>query len=103
MNTTQIPFDATTLARSTNPATSHAAAQSCRELRDAQHRTILEVMGRGYAPDWTADEIAEWCALDRHQIGRRLNELERHRLIRRTANKRPTPSGRMAQCWEVSK
>jgi len=105
VNQAELPFDARTLARSTDPQTSKDAASASRELRALQHRTIMAVMEIRPAfcvpRDFTADEIAALCDLDRHQVGRRLGELEREGLVRRTGNKRPTPSGRMAQCYEV--
>jgi len=94
-----LPFDAHRLARTENPSTSHAAAAASRDLRANHHRTILDVMR--CSADWTADEIALHCNLDRHQIGRRLGELERHGLVRKSGAQRPTASGRMANCYAL--
>jgi predicted ArsR family transcriptional regulator len=100
MNQPTLPFDARHLARTEDPSTSHAAAKSAKELRSEHHAIILKVL-RVYGGDWNADEIAAECGLSRHQIGRRLGELEAHGLARRSGNARPTPSGRMAQCYEA--
>ena len=98
-----LPFDARRLARTENPTTSKAAAAACRELRSEHHATILRVMrDTGYLyDDWTADEIAAVCGLTRHQVGRRLNELERATLVRKSGRQRATPTGRLACCYEV--
>ena len=99
MNQSLLPFAAHTLARTENPATSHAAAAAARDLRADHHRLILDVMRCG--EDWTADEVAIHCHLDRHQIGRRLGELEKHLLVRKSGRQRPTATGRMANCYQV--
>lgn len=94
-----LPFEARKLARTENPETSKAAAAVSKELRSEHHKTILAVMATG-SLGWTADDIAMRCSLSRHQIGRRLNELERAGIIRKTGVTRPTPTGRMACCYE---
>lgn len=101
MTTTQgtLPFCAHQLARATNPETSHQAAAGVRSFRTQHHETILAVMRT--SDDWTADEIAIHCHLDRHQIGRRLGELERHGLVQKSGNQRRTAAGRMACCYRV--
>lgn len=96
-----LPFDAARLARATDPATSKAAAADCRSLRGRQHAVILEVLAT--VADATCDEVADRCDLNRHQVGRRMHELLAGGLVRTTGNTRPTPSGRMAQCYEVAK
>lgn len=96
----QLTFGDVPRARTTDPETSHAAAASSRGLAGEHRRKILAVMAKG--GDWTADEIAERCDLNRHQIGRRLGELERSGAVQKSINTRPTPSGRQAQCYEVT-
>ena len=105
-----LPFDARRLARSENPTTSKSAAAACRELRSEHHSTILAVMNSEIVGqdelmvitrDWNADEIAEKCSLDRHQIGRRLHELERSGMVRKSGRQRATPTGRLACCYEA--
>jgi predicted ArsR family transcriptional regulator len=87
-------------ARASDPSTSHAAAAAARGVAADHHRTILEVMRCG--ADWTADEIAVHCNLDRHQIGRRLGELERAGLVRKSGAQRATATGRMANCYSIA-
>ncbi len=48
----------------------------------------------GHYPD-----IAEWTGLTGWQVGRRLGELERAGLIRKTKLTFPTPSGRQARVY----
>lgn len=100
MNQPALPFDAHRLARTENPSTSHAAAAASRELRADHHRTILDVMRCG--ADWTADEVAVHCQLDRHQIGRRLGELEKSGLVRKSGAQRATATGRLANCYAIA-
>lgn len=102
----QLTLDEIARARRTDPATSKDAARQAGGLAAEHQRIILGVMQMrahtGEARDWTADQIAEWCDLDRHQVGRRLGELERNGLVRVTGNQRPTPRGRLARCYEVT-
>lgn len=100
MNQASLPFDAHRLARTENPSTSHAAAAAARDLRADHHRIILDVMR--CSADWTADEVAIQCKLDRHQIGRRLGELEKALLVRKSGRQRPTATGRLANCYAVT-
>lgn len=98
----QRTIDEISRARRTDPETSKDAARRAGGLAAEHQRIILAVMqGTRPALDWTADEIAQWCDLDRHQIGRRLGEMLVRGLIRKTSNTRPTPTGRAAQCYEV--
>lgn len=107
MNQSELPFAAHKLARASDPETSKAAARQCKELRGEHHRAILEQMrkpifGSGVTSDWTCDELAAYIGtLDRVQIGKRMHELERAGLVRKTGETRPTASGRAACCYEV--
>lgn len=92
-------FDDIRRARTTDPQTSKDAARAVGGMADEHFSTIFAVMETG--GDWTADEVASRCPLDRHQIGRRLGEMERDGMVRVTANQRPTPKGRMARCYEA--
>jgi predicted transcriptional regulator len=94
-----IDDDAFRRARTTDPQTSKDAARAVGGMADEHFRIIFAVIATG--GDWTADEIATRCPLDRHQIGRRLGEMEREGMVRVTANQRPTPKGRMARCYEA--
>ena len=100
MNQSELPFDARKLARSTDPATSKAAAKACKELRGVHHQQILSVLQFSGRESMTCDEIAEqfsigWpegAQLDRVQVGKRMHELEkldqRQQGARRSATRR---------------
>lgn len=102
MNQTELPFDARKLARSEDPGTSKDAARQCESLRKDHHRAILDALAccdRGA----NADELAARCSgIDRVQIGRRMHELEKAGLVRKTGEARPSKSGRMACCYAVT-
>jgi len=109
MNQSELPFDAHKLARSTDPATSKAAAKACKELRGVHHQQILSVLQFSGRESMTCDEIAEqfsigWpegAQLDRVQVGKRMHELEKAGMVCRTGETRPTATGRAAQCYAV--
>ena len=100
--------DPRTLARSSNPATSHMAAGRVNEFASGQHALILAVLREHGVDGLTAHEIAGHCDLLAHAIGRRLNELERAGLIEVVSDAdakdllRATPSGRMARVWVLA-
>ena len=98
-------FEPHTLARKSDPSTSHAAAARVGEFRKMQHDTILRVLR--HRGQLTAFDIAAFCALDAHEIGKRLSEMERVGLIRVVLNEgrivmRLAPSGRQARVWAVA-
>lgn len=99
MNQSELPFAAHKLARASDPETSKAAARQCKALRADHHQKIVAALRRLTTAN--ADEIAQYCDLDRVQVGRRLNELERAGLVRKTGETRPTASGRAACCYGV--
>ena len=93
-----------TLARRSDPETSHKAAARVAEFANGHHEQIVAVLrehGR-----LTVYEIASFCSLDAHRCGKRMNELQRMGLAAvATENgvevERRTPSGRMARVWEA--
>lgn len=101
----QLAFDLEprTLARRHDPAVSHQAADRVKEFAADQHSIILKVL-REHGP-CTAHEIATYCRLEAHAVGKRLNELEkagRIRVVLDGAGKvmtRATPSLRQARVW----
>lgn len=94
----------TTLARSTDPVTSHDAAARVCEFAANHQGTIIGVLRTlGHL---TVYEVAEHCGLTAHAIGKRMNELERAGAIRcarldGALLTRSTPSGRQARVWEA--
>ena len=100
------------LARRADPATSHAAAATVAEFAGAQHEVILGVLSK--RKDATVHEIATFCRMDAHAVGKRMNELQRAGKIRCVMDAgnggvcgvpltRPSPSGRQARVWELAK
>lgn len=93
-----------TLARRTDPATSHAAAASVGEFAHEHREQILRAMPLP-PENRTVHEIAAACRLDAHAVGKRMAELERASLVRVAVDvfgevTRPSPSGRPARAWE---
>lgn len=76
------------------PDTSLSAYEKAKPMLSEHHAKIiaaLEVLGVA-----NYETIAAYCKMDRHQIGRRLSELERALTIFKPGSKTPTKSGRMA-------
>ena len=93
-------------ARRTDPETSHEAAESMVEGAASQRAEILRVLRDDHelwmwSPScgMTADELDEYIGWRATTAGRRLIELQRLGLVRRTTEKRPTRSGRAAFVW----
>lgn len=82
------------------PETSlEAYKQVTPEMLSEHHRKIvsaLQVLGSS-----TYEGIANHVNLDRHQVGRRLSELERMQIVYKPGQKKPTKSGRMAYCYSL--
>jgi hypothetical protein len=95
----QLPLDFTgPRARTSDPATSHAAAASVRDFAGEQYVEVLKALERGPGTIW---ELAERCSLDRVQIARRLPEMQKAipPLARPTEETRPSPKGRPCRVW----
>lgn len=87
-----------------NPDTSLSAwkqvkVSDMRETHWAKIKAGLEVIGKG-----NFEQIAAHINLDKHQISRRISEMERHDppLIFKTAEKFPTTSGRAAYVYQLT-
>ena len=90
------------LARASNPATSVDAALVARFVARAHRALILDTL-HAYGPA-TAERLASNLPLDKHQVGRRLIELERLGLARPLVeNGRPVThtlaTGRQGRVW----
>jgi predicted ArsR family transcriptional regulator len=92
-----IDFNQAPRARTSNAATSHAAAARVREFDGEHYAKILEALKR----PGTIHEIAERCGLDPVQVARRLSELEKALPPRAlpTDETRPSPRGRPCRVW----
>lgn len=103
--------DPRTLARRRNPETSKAAAASAVEFVPDHHAVIVDVMRKHGKNGLTVHEIATFCRLDAHAIGKRVGELERSGIVETrtvpdgdspdgyTVQCRRTPGGRAARVW----
>ena len=92
-------FDAPPMARSTDPATSKAAAASAKQLQGDHHRLILACLEQ-FGP-LGKDGIAARTRLDGVQTCRRLTELSRAGLIEWTGRTVPSIAGRQEREWRV--
>lgn len=94
-----IDFNPRTLARRSDPATSHAAAASAKELRARDHLAIVACL-RSYGPmdGRRIMRLLGWT--DPGKVTRRLPELNDH-LIRRTGRTVLNETGRQADEWEA--
>lgn len=85
-------------ARRRDPSTSHLAALEVTESGRAseQAAVVLDVVSR--YPGLCSVEMTGYCDLERHQIARRLPELERDGLVRKGAPRTPL-GGRPGVTW----
>jgi predicted ArsR family transcriptional regulator len=65
-----------------------------------QHRVILVALES--MTDGTAEEIAQACGLQTHEVGKRLKELSVAGRIAETGETRRQTSGRMARVWRLA-
>jgi predicted ArsR family transcriptional regulator len=86
-------------ARKTDPATSKNAGKNAAKFALCHYKAILLALDEiGSA---TADEIAVFCWLDKHQICRRLPEMTNY--VRVTTDTRPSKKGRPSRVWAITK
>jgi len=92
-------FDPRSLARSTDPETSHrAAAEIAPTLRGRQAWALGQVRAN---PGRTANELARLAGLsDPRTLNRRLCELRTQGLVKNTHARRCEVSGRQCMVWE---
>lgn len=100
-----------TRARRDNPATSKAAAAALPCFATDHHGVIFATMREHGAGGLTVHEVAVYCRLDAHAIGKRMGELEKAGIVETrviadgdapdgyTVQTRKTPSGRAARVW----
>jgi len=92
-------FDlAETMARRTDPVTSHLGAASIVESLGDVQTWVLGLLRQH--PGTTSSELAQACGVgDIRKINRRLPELERLGKVRRGEMRKCNITGRMAQPW----
>ncbi len=89
--------------RTTDPVTSHLAAESMQASAAQQHLTILGVLRRAGKP-LTAWGVAAGCGLDYVQVGKRMGELRdcEPPLIHKSGHRYANPSGRLADAYVLA-
>jgi hypothetical protein len=87
------------LARRSDPATSHAAASSARELQADHYLKIIATLQRYGALG--KDGISARCGLTSYQVSKRLTELARLGAIRATGQTVRSTAGRAEREWEA--
>jgi hypothetical protein len=94
----QLSLLTTPSARRTDPQTSHAAAESMREIAATHHYSILRAL-RTYGPMGKCG-IARWSSVPDHiAVARRLSELERLGKVRTTGRTVKSNTGRNEREW----
>ncbi len=89
------------LARSTDPMTSHKAAQAAQKFAPRQHARIQEALEMIGQPAG-AHEIAEISGLTQVQVCKRLPEMQRAGLVAPTGEIRPTGWGGSERLWRLA-
>lgn len=88
-----------TLARRTDPQTSHAAAARVAEFSGSHRAQVLEALKR-YGP-LTVDQIATRTKLQSQQVNKRTIECQRLGLAEPTGEERLSASGRPERVWKA--
>lgn len=94
--------EARTLAKATDPVTSHEAARAIIATGDRAHQQHLACAAVRAYPGSTSLELSRLSGLDRHMLGRRLGEIRDRGLVRQGPKRRCTASDRglSAVTWE---
>lgn len=83
------------------PSTSHEANKKVSsEMLNSHYKKIIEALVKLKAGNYEA--IAWKCRLDKHQVHRRINELERKGIVYNTKIKTATSSGRSAYAYSLT-
>ena len=93
-------FDPERMARRTDPATSHAAAESMRDAVGRHHRLILGALD--VAERLSAQQIADRTDIDYVAVGKRTSELIDAGLIERNGTTHTNRSGRDADQYRLT-
>ena len=91
-----------TVARTTDPDTSHAAARDARALSSPHRRLALQVLREAGDHGLTDFELAARTGVPQTSIGVRRKELVRAGLVEPTDERRLSPSGSKAIVWRVA-
>ena len=89
----------TPAARSTDPDTSHEAAEvHTASGKRAQQQAMTAAAVRAF-PGCTMQELSEKTGIDRYLLGRRISECETAGLVRRATKRTCEVTGRTAEPW----
>lgn len=69
------------------------------QMLNEHHTKIIETLK--ILKEAIYEDIAVFCGLDRHQVGRRLNELERRQIVFKPGTKKKTSKGRDAFTYKL--
>lgn len=92
--------DLWSMARSTDPDTSWAAAADALVNADTDRARVLE-MHRAHPEGLTDFELAELMGRQQTSVGKRRGELRDQGLVEYAGIKRPAPSGSMSRVWKA--
>lgn len=95
-------YEVHTIARATDPETSHLAAQHVVQSGTRAHQQHQALAAVRAFPGLTSLELAQAAHCCRFQLARRLPELERDGLVIRGAARTCGVSGRKAATWEAA-
>jgi DNA-binding IclR family transcriptional regulator len=89
----------TTLARTTDPHTSHDVAEAVTTSGKAQAHRALALREVRALPGQTSGELAAAAGLERHEAARRLSDLKNAGLVLQGAARRCTALGTTQVTW----
>lgn len=87
------------LARNTDPVTSHLAAAEIVDSGVADRQRSIAYKAVCLDPRLTSRELSSYCELDRYQLARRLPELIKMGLLENGVVRECARSGRKALTW----
>jgi len=87
------------MARTTDPITSHRAAEGAKTFAKSQCEQVLAALTKH--PYTTTRELSELAHIDRYTVARRMPTLERNGLVVRAGIRDCSISGKSATAWRV--
>jgi DNA-binding MarR family transcriptional regulator len=88
------------MARRTDPASSHAAASDLARSGKHEGQCLAVLAWVHKHPGRTSRELAELSGMDRHLVAKRTADLEHKQLARKGAMRACSISGKQAVTWE---
>lgn len=87
------------MSRATDPSTSHAAAEQHVKSGKADSNRKKVLAGIEISPGQTSDELADALGMDRHEVARRLPELEHQGMVRKGDKRKSWLTGNECVTW----